>query len=361
MQTRKIQRVGRSTLTVSLPKEWEKRSALKKGDVIACMPERDGSLRLMPIELTKTKKRIKESIVSADLCDEKKMLERVIVGNYVTGRDMITVTSSRRISNEHLAEIRNATLRLLGLGIIEEESNRIVLQCSIDPANFPLVTVMRRLFTIISTMCKETADALVNFDLELAKEVINRENEADMMYWLIIRLLLIAQQDNLVAEKIGLDEPLHLPGYRLAAKYLESIADNAENIAKSIIYLKKLGKNPKKAIIDTLAYICSLAFNACDNAVECLFTGDLKKANIAIEMKESVDREEDKLTEVFSAKQTDPVTCYNLRNIGWSLRSIAEYGASLALIAVNRYLEKSTKLCRLVDLEKSARFDNLEF
>ena len=59
MLTRKIQRVGRSTLTISLPKEWEKNNMLKKGDIVACLPERDGSLRLMPLELTKTKKRIK--------------------------------------------------------------------------------------------------------------------------------------------------------------------------------------------------------------------------------------------------------------------------------------------------------------
>jgi len=359
MLTRKIQRVGRSTLTVSLPKKWEQSNMLKKGDVIACMPERDGSLRLMPIELTKTKKRIKESIVAADLCDEKKMLERVIIGNYVTGRDMITVVSSRRISNEHIAEIRNATIKLLGLGIIEEEPNRIVLQCSIDPTNFPMVTLMRRLFTIISTMCKEASDALVNLDLELAKEVINRENEADMIYWLIIRLLMVAQLDHSVAEKIGLHEPLHLPGYRLAAKYLETIADYAENIAKNIITLKKFGKKPKKAIIDILAHISGLALNTCDNAIECLFTGDMKKANIALKMRESVDSEEDRLTEALFAEKMNSVSSSALRNIGWSLQSIAEYGSSLALISVNRYLEKSTKLCRLVDLEKSSRHDDL--
>ncbi|MEM2735030.1 MAG: AbrB/MazE/SpoVT family DNA-binding domain-containing protein, partial [Candidatus Bathyarchaeia archaeon] len=46
MERRRIQLVGRSTLTVSLPASWVKRVGLKKGDLVLLSPEKDGSLRI---------------------------------------------------------------------------------------------------------------------------------------------------------------------------------------------------------------------------------------------------------------------------------------------------------------------------
>ncbi|MFX0210531.1 MAG: PhoU domain-containing protein, partial [Candidatus Hodarchaeota archaeon] len=55
--------------------------------------------------------------------------------------------------------------------------------------------LIRRLSIIALTMVEEAIQAVVTFDSQLAKDVIYREDEANAMYWLIVRLLHTAQRD----------------------------------------------------------------------------------------------------------------------------------------------------------------------
>ena len=47
MEGRKIQRVGRATLAVSLPRAWVKETGIKQGDLVFCAPQKDGSLNVI--------------------------------------------------------------------------------------------------------------------------------------------------------------------------------------------------------------------------------------------------------------------------------------------------------------------------
>src|SRR3990170_2391946 len=164
MESRKIQKVGAATFTVSLPKEWVARRNLRKGDQLFLVEEGEG-LRLLPSPTVSDRERSgTEFIVDADLCEEPGMLERVIVGNYVLGHERIIVRSSLRLRSEHQDEVRRSVRRLIGMGIVEESSSKVVLQCSINPANYPLDTLVKRLYNLGSTMLSEALEALVTKD-----------------------------------------------------------------------------------------------------------------------------------------------------------------------------------------------------
>ena len=138
MESRKIQKVGAATLTISLPKDWVTQRGLKKGDQVF-LAEEGETLRIMPGPAMEERRRQwEEYLIDADLCDEPGILERVIVGNYVLGRQKLIVRSSGRLRSEHLEEVRMTSKKLMGLGIIEETGSKIILQCSLDPANYPL-------------------------------------------------------------------------------------------------------------------------------------------------------------------------------------------------------------------------------
>lgn len=47
MEGRKIQRVDRATLAVSLPRSWVKEVGIKQGDLVFCIPQKDRSLNVM--------------------------------------------------------------------------------------------------------------------------------------------------------------------------------------------------------------------------------------------------------------------------------------------------------------------------
>src|SRR5213593_2671669 len=174
MESRKIQKVGAATLTVSLPKEWADQRNLKKGDQVFLVQEGE-ALLILPGPLAEERARASsEVVVDADLCDTPGMLERVIVGNYVLGRERIIVRESQRLRSEHQDEVRRAVRRLMGIGIIEENPSKVVLQCSIEPANYPIEALLKRLYNLGATMLSESCESLAKGNAALAEAAMKR-------------------------------------------------------------------------------------------------------------------------------------------------------------------------------------------
>lgn len=339
MESRKVQKVSYSTLSVSLPRGWVKDVGLKKGDLIMFLREKDGSLKLMPRELAAREAKAEEFVVNSDLCDEPGMLERIVVGNYILGRDVITITSSSRLKGTHVEEVRRMVRRLFGLGIVEETPNRVVLQCSIDPAKFKIDMLIRRLSLIAATMQNEAVQAFLEFDPKLAEDTIRREDEVDMVYWLAMRLLLSAQRVRAIAEKTGLEDPLHILYYGLIIRYLELIADYAENIARTAIEFKeRRNERISKQVIMRIHNMSELAHNIFLKAMDCFFTGDIKIAHHLLEIRKNIKKEHEILM-----KELPEIP--HLRAIVWTLTRIADNGAGIAMMAINKALEKPSKLC----------------
>ena len=48
MEPRRIQKVGYSTLSVSIPMNWAKKMSIKKGDIVFLSEDNDGALRIAP-------------------------------------------------------------------------------------------------------------------------------------------------------------------------------------------------------------------------------------------------------------------------------------------------------------------------
>jgi len=284
--------------------------------------------------------------INSDLCNEPRMLERIIVGNYTLGRDAFRIVSSTRISSMHAEEVRQISRRLMGLGIVQETPQRIDLQCSIDPTRFKIDMLMRRLSVIASTMNTEAMQALTESNQELAEDAIRREDEADMMYWLAIRLLLSAQRDRVVADKIGLEDPLQLLYYGLITRYLEMIADLAQDIARRAIDFQnqskeRTGKNVMRKIVN----LSELAQNVFLKAMDCVFTRNIEIANNVLEITKVIRSERERLMEELPNSPT-------LRTVVLDLTRIADNGAGIAVIAINRALEKTSKICAIITSEE---------
>ena len=339
MESRKLQKVGHSTLSVSLPSNWVKEINLKRGDTVFLAPEKDGSLKLFPSKILKPTEGIEEYTCNADLCDEPKMLERIIVGSYILGRDLFSIISSERVRSDHIEEIRGIMPKLIGLGIVEETSDRITLQCSVDPRKFHIDMLLRRLSVISLTIVKEALQSLADSDISLAEDAIRREDEADMMCLLAMRLLISAQRRREVAEEIGLNDPLHILYFGLMLRYLELIADYAEEIARRIIeLLKKYKDRLPEWVIERISNLNDLAHDLILKSVDSFFIGDIKIANSLLEMLTFIELERDRLMQELPEIP-------HLRLILWNITRIADNGASIALVAINNALERKTKIC----------------
>jgi phosphate uptake regulator len=99
-----------------------------------------------------------------------------------------------------------------------------------------------------------------------------------MMYWLAIRLLLSAQRDRMMADKIGLGEPSHILYYALISRYLEVIADHAENIARRAIEFKGIERKGDKQAMRDIVSLSELAHNVFLKAMGSLSEGSMTKS-----------------------------------------------------------------------------------
>lgn len=322
-------------MTVSLPSEWAKQNNIKPGDLVFLIPERDGTLKIVPGQIAQ-KEEAEEYIINADACDEQGMLERVIVGSYILGRDVVRVTSSSRISKAHVDEVRRIVRKLIGLGILEETQKNILLQCSVDPAKFKLDMLIRRLSLIASTILSEAMQAFLEKNESLAQEAINREDEADTIYYLAVRLLLSAQLKPDIAEQIGATDILFIPATRLILQYLELIADYSEDMARKIVDLEIYRDKLAKDDVEKIYHLSELTQTIFQKALDCIFTRDLRVANGVLEMENVLEIECNKLMREL------PEIPY-LRAIVSCLNKIADKGATLADIAINRALERPSK------------------
>src|SRR6266568_3679345 len=190
MEARKVQKVGYSTLIVSLPKDWVEEVSLKQGDIVTFRRESDGGITVYP-GLTKERENHRY-MIDADLCDGPNLLTRII-------------TSKKELSSRHLEEVRGVSRRLTGLGIVEQTLKSVTLQSFVDPTKFPIYGLMRRLQIILSSMLEQAVKSVVEGRMAMADEVLHMEEEADRIYWMIIRQLLLAVLDRRVAKEVGIE------------------------------------------------------------------------------------------------------------------------------------------------------------
>ncbi len=346
MKVRRIQKVGRNTLVVSLPYDWAEKVDLKKGDLVIFEELRDGSLNLRPYK-NKTEQICEECVINSDLCNEPGLLERIIVSNYIMGRDTIKIISSRRIRREHLSEIRGIVQKLLGLSIMEESDKRVLLRCSLNITAFPVHLLLGRLYVIASTMHKECMQALIEFNADLAEAVIMREEEADKIYWLTLRALLSAQMYREVALKVGLEDVRRILGNRVIAHHLERIADWCEIIARNALGIIKNDFRLKPELLQKIQRFNELCFETHYKAMQALYKCDVKGASNVVKLyKNEIEGKEETLTKE-AIENAPTAACPFLRAILFGIRRIAELGAEIAEIAMNRALEESSEICKV--------------
>ncbi|MCP8305050.1 MAG: phosphate uptake regulator PhoU [archaeon] len=349
--TRKVQQVGLSTLVVSLPRDWTKEVGLKRGDVVTFKKEEDGSLRILSgTEREKTE--LMMCIIDADLCKEPRLLTRIITANYILGRDTIQVSWKGEPHPEHLEEIRSAVKHLTGLGIVEQTLNHVTLHNFIDPTKYSLYDMLRRIYVIFSSMLTIAIQALIKQKSELAIEVSRMEDEVDQFYWLIIRQIVLSSRNKAIAEKVGIENPLHVLGNRVVAKDLEEMADCAEDIAKETLKIIESGYKPSNEIMEGIKKMNSSVQGISEKSLEAFFDSDLKKANEIIEEVRSFVEIENDLVETILTHVDDLRAALSLRSIVRDLVQIAEYCRVISGVTIDRAVEQPDKICRFEKEEK---------
>ncbi len=289
MELRKVQRTHSGTYFVSLPKNWAERVGLHKGAILAASESSNGRLYLDPQYETERKP---PSVVLRPT----PYLDREIVGEYLLGYDVIRVEAKTRISPEERAFIKEASSKLVGLEIVEEDYSSIVLQCLLEPAAFPPEKILRREYKIAASMHRDSVSAFLEGDVHLAENVIARDDEVNRLYFLLVRILRTIIQNPALSEKLE-TRSIDCLDYRLCASLVEAIGDTAVEICHKALSLEDIGVSEGSSKL--LAGFHANVLEAQEAALKAFFGHDVVLAEKVRDQRTHIER---LLNDIESAK-----------------------------------------------------------
>lgn len=337
METRKVQRLGPSTLAMTLPAEWARAHDVEKGDEVSVRMGGKGTLTVLPESASRGDS---SAIITADNL-EAEALERAIVAQYVLGRRVIHVEKTNgTLNSAHINAVYKAETQLMGLGVIEETPETIAIRCSVDPEDFTLNNLLERLENTGSTMRGEAVKSFAHGNPELAQRALNRERQANKIFVLLLRLIFTAYQNPNLARAVGLSSGFPLIGYRSVAKNLELTADNAEDIATTVANSEDHSIEVNDTAMRRIRDFTDQVDEITQIAVQSVVERDYDKTVAARSLFKKIRNRE---TEILSDLPDMPnAKLLQIREVLVSLQHTAEYAMRNAEIAANLALNKQS-------------------
>jgi phosphate uptake regulator len=318
-ELRKVQQTPTGTFFVCLPRDWAKENGLKKGIQVSLEVTADGKL------LVDSKYDVEPQPRTAILTVGP-YLGREIVGRYLLGYDVIRIEAKERIDSAVRNLVKSTADSLAGLMIVEETASMISLQCLMQqqPSTSPQ-KILQRNHGSAARMIRDAVTSFVNGDLDLAKNVIERDVENNKFYFLLVRILRTIIQNPRLSEKLGIS-PIECLDYRLAASLIEGIGDACVQVASNTISLK--GVKCSDTLRKLLFEMQSACYDASEQALKAFLTKDISAA-------ENIRKQKGKIEQSYSnveraAKETSVDLIPQILAVVSFLRQIYERSVDMA-------------------------------
>lgn len=323
METRKVQRVGGGTYTVSLPVDWAQEHGLEAGGTAYLFTHRDGSLVVRWTE----KEHSELASTRVELGDsDPRTAERMLRAAYTTGFRRITLCTRDGITSDQRRAIETCTRSLAGVEIAEETDLRITVRGLLDAGDVSIRQSTLQLRFITLSM-HETAIAYVAGETTESDHLINRDEEADRIFRLISRhfnraLLEFGELDQLGITRPGLFE------YYFTARQFERIADHAVKIARCV---QRTDHHIPEELSAEVRAIGADARQVVEDASDAIINGagaSTEPAQQALDRCEQVCQAARRLDR--TSLHRTPADAYVLTRVLDSLIRTAKYGGNIA-------------------------------
>lgn len=329
---RKIQKTGGSTYIISLPKNWVTSRGLHAGDVLSFAPRPDGSLVIQPEE-TGTTEILRRVVPISNDMDEEHLLRRLIA-EYIAGSTLLEIRTTTRMSARTRDIVRGFAQRVIGPEIIEETAESVILQDVVGPNPLPIPQVIRRMHQMARAMQSDAMAAFHSADVLIAKDVIERDREVDRLHWFVEKQVNSALRDARVLTSLAVTLP-DCSTYLLASRTMERIADHAVRIAETVTILGR--ERIPERLVSELDRMAAAAATALADALDCLDSRDIQKANEVVDAAHKLTEERDSILHQLTSKHGR--LAVGLAYVLESLERSAFYASDLAEIAINRAVE----------------------
>ncbi len=331
MEARKLQKTGGSTFTLSLPKGWVLASRLKAGDTVFVDEVADGTLAIRARPSGPAGPRTK--VIDADSLGSRDHILRSLIGAYVGGYDVLEVRFKADAAATVRRVVRDFTRMVLGPEIIEEGRTSIVVQDLSHAAELSAEKTLRRMHLTVRAMHEDAMAAVRTRDPELTRDVEQRDEDVDRLYWLVEKQYSLAHLGGPASAAEWRRTGIH--DYRLVAKLLERIGDHAERIA---LAARSLETDLEPKLVRDLQGASQAALSVLEAAFSALMAGDVAAANEAVDRAKALGGTLDGLTHRVAAHKGEELLA--LGEVLDSIRRTGGYAADIAEIAINHVLAR---------------------
>ena len=222
IEQRRLVRLGRSTLVVSLPADWVKKKGLKAGDVLTLVID-DNFIKIVP----RTSSGSAPTTATIKVENRTEGLYRAIIATYIAGADMIRIEfGNADLLFQIMKQVKMAINHLIGLEVVEQRPQYIILQAFIGTSGQDPEELMKRIVGLLVLMLDHLVKGVPN--TEYLEEL---ENEIDKLYRLALRTINSSPEPDI-----------------LAVNLLTSL----EMTSDSLIPMAKAISSKKKEVIDVL-------------------------------------------------------------------------------------------------------------
>ncbi len=213
---RKVFKLGKSTLVVSLPAKWVKKYEIKPNDELNVV-EKERSITLS------TDKEYSDNVVEIDIKGLSKKLTRLyIIAAYVRGYDRIKIIFEEQ---ENMFFAQQVIDSLIGLAIIEQGKKYCVAGEVSVTTDKQFDNIFRRIFLLIISIAEDTLTALQQEDKESLSSIERRDVDVDKFTNFCLRILNKKGYKEFEKTAIMFD----------VIQELEELSDNYEGMANDLL------------------------------------------------------------------------------------------------------------------------------
>jgi len=330
---RKIMSLGKSSLVVSLPKDWMQLNELKKGDFVSFAINRDRSLVVYPRALKKSEP--KEITLNIGQSEEELLIIQKILGTFLNGYSGIKLVSDKIFSVPQTKAIRNIAGRLY-MRVMESDSKHVYIQSLTDESKASLEQAIQRMHLISRSMCEGAFTALKNSDVALAKSVYSLDDDVDHFAFFILRILRNAAKDYLLANELHVD-PLDCMDHQTLVYRIEFISDYAADIARHLIMISGTDQKIPDGVLELMTSAGAEVTDLYFKSVSTFFSKDVSYAVEIMKRRQRIEKLDVEIaSKAFTGKQKSAELVCAICSIRDNIKRIADSSLSIAEISVNR-------------------------
>ena len=333
MERRKISKLGKYSLVVTLPKDWTNMNKLQGGDEVSLKIQGDGSLVIHP-EFDFIEKE-NEVVLPINVNEDVKMIQRRIIGCYLNGYDTIVLKSGKNFSREQQDGIRSI-VKSLYMRIYESHANQVTLQAFMDESLASVTSGIERMHIITSSMAKDVILSMKTWDTDLANSVISLEEDVDQFMFFLTRLLRTAVNNPSLASKLQVSMS-DCFDYHLLVNRIEYVADSLTNISNSVIMLHEHQSLISETVLQSLINAATNSTKYFDLAVDAFFSDSLEETGEIIDYANQIRFLDSTLEGLPLRDETDKqvvILCYSILE---NIIHISDHSADIAEIVIDRH------------------------